>query len=884
MTDSPKTSQELLEENSLLKQRIKELEQSDSNHRRIEESLRESDTKYRLLFNSSVDGIAILGGTPPKFLDVNPAFLRLFGYDLEEILAFSSDDIFLLVHEEDREMVKDRLYSRFRRQNKPNQYEFRVVTKGGKVCWVEVSTSMFSIGNQLFSQVIYRDITRRKSAEKELVSSEENFRRFLDESPFGMRILSKKGETIYANNAILDIYGYEEIKELQTTPVEKRYTPESFDEYLKRKDKRKRGEYVPSEYEISIVRKDKEVRHLFVCRKEILWNNTMYYQVIYQDITERKLANAALREKDIMFRKLISMVPGIIYQFTKRPDGTYCLPVATKAIEELYGCSPEDVTDGVSPILKVILPEDLDKFLDSIEFSANHMTDWICEYRVQIPGKPVRWMLCHSKPEKSADGSTTWYGFNADITKVKETEEALRESEAQFRNVFEQHAAVKLLIDPDTGNILEANKAAADFYGYSREQLLQMKIQEINTLSCENIKKEMAKVVAEQRICFHFHHRLANGTIRDVEVFSSNIGTKGKNIIHSIIHDITDRKIAQEALLQAEQKYRSIFENTVEGIFQSDSYGRITSANPALAKIQGYDSPEELIAAMSNTRIPLYVNEALRKEYLHILHTQGVVEHFEAEFYRKDRSKIWASINVRAVRDNLGNIQHFVGTVEDITSRKEAREGLLRTMERLRRAITTTIQIMATTAELRDPYTAGHQKRTADLARMIATKMGLTSDMIEGIHMSGLIHDIGKISIPAEILSKPGKLNDLELNLIKTHSECGYNLLKDTEFPWPLAQIILQHHEKIDGSGYPKGLKGDEILIESRILAVADVVEAISSHRPYRPSLGINVALEEIEKNRGVLYDSDVVDVCLKLFREQGFQLLFEHIAESFFE
>ena len=180
---------------------------------------------------------------------------------------------------------------------------------------------------------------------------------------------------------------------------------------------------------------------------------------------------------------------------------------------------------------------------------------------------------------------------------------------------------------------------------------------------------------------------------------------------------------------------------------------------------------------------------------------------------------------------------------------------------------------MVSAVEARDPYTSGHQIRSANLARAIGVEMGLPQEKIDGIRMAGSIHDIGKLSIPAEILSKPTRLSEIEFYMIKEHSRRGFEILKDVESPWPLAEIVYQHHERMDGSGYPRHLRGEEILIEARILAVADVVEAMASHRPYRPSLGIDAALNEIEKNGGIFYDGTVVDACLRLFREKGYSL-----------
>jgi putative two-component system response regulator len=190
----------------------------------------------------------------------------------------------------------------------------------------------------------------------------------------------------------------------------------------------------------------------------------------------------------------------------------------------------------------------------------------------------------------------------------------------------------------------------------------------------------------------------------------------------------------------------------------------------------------------------------------------------------------------------------------------------------LQKALATTIDIIAKTAEVRDPYTAGHQRRVATLAKAIATEMGLSENQSEGVFMAGVVHDLGKISVPAEILSKPSSLNDIEFSLISSHSQVGYDLLKTIKFPWPVAQIVYQHHERLNGSGYPQGLSADQILIEAKILCVADAVEAMASDRPYRPAKGVEVALEHIQNEKGTLYDPEAVDTCLRLFNKKGFQ------------
>lgn len=228
------------------------------------------------------------------------------------------------------------------------------------------------------------------------------------------------------------------------------------------------------------------------------------------------------------------------------------------------------------------------------------------------------------------------------------------------------------------------------------------------------------------------------------------------------------------------------------------------------------------------------------------------------------------ALTVSPLRNHNGGYAGTVFVLRDLTERHAAESALQTTVRKLTLALEATVQALAVAAEKRDPYTAGHQQRVAELAVAMAHQLGIAN--VEGLRVAAILHDLGKICVPAEILSKPTRLTELEMGLVRTHATVGYEILKDIPFPWPVADIVLQHHERLDGSGYPNGLRGQSILPEARILAVADVVEAMSSHRPYRASLGVNAALREITANSGKRYDPDAVEACLTLFARRGFR------------
>ncbi|MBU1964739.1 MAG: PAS domain S-box protein [Proteobacteria bacterium] len=336
----------------------------------------------------------------------------------------------------------------------------------------------------------------------------------------------------------------------------------------------------------------------------------------------------------------------------------------------------------------------------------------------------------------------------------------------------------------------------------------------------------------------------------------------------SILQDVNEKG---KALRESEGRFRDVVNNTGDWIWEVDKEGRYTYSSPVVKQVVGYEDKEVLGKHFYDFFHPDERDE-LKNAVFELFKQKKPLKDFINRNVHKDGHVVILEISGVPLLDDSGNLVGYRGIDRDITPRKEAEEKLKETLEMLRKSLAGTIQAMSLTVETRDPYTAGHQRRVADFARAIATEMGLTADQIEGIRTASAIHDIGKISVPAEILSKPTKLSELEFSLIKVHSQSGYDILIEIDFPWPVARMVLEHHERMNGSGYPQGLSGDKLLIESRIIAVADVVEAMASYRPYRPELGIDKALDEISKNKGILYDQEVADVCLRLFREKRFE------------
>jgi PAS domain S-box-containing protein/putative nucleotidyltransferase with HDIG domain len=455
----------------------------------------------------------------------------------------------------------------------------------------------------------------------------------------------------------------------------------------------------------------------------------------------------------------------------------------------------------------------------------------------------------------------------------KRAEEALRQSEQRVSLHFQKTPLA--VIEWDTGfRVLEWNHAAQKVFGYTAAEAIG---RHASFIVPERYRAQVDRVWSDLMANRGGERSTNENITKDGRTISCEwyntplVNGDGRVIgVASLAQDVTERLRAESALRDSEELYRRLVASIPDLIVRTDLQGKILFVNDVAVRLTGADSAQtfagrnvfDFVAPEDREKAVLasgrLFDEKIGPQEVSLVLKPGVRIPFE--------------IDGAVLRDPDGAPYGVVYLCRDITERKRAEMDLRDGLTKLRSTLKASIDSLSSAIEMRDPYTAGHQERVTRLARAIAREMDLAEESVEAIEIAGVIHDIGKLYVPAEILSKPTKLTEIEYALIKMHAQAGYTILSKIDFPWPIARIVHEHHELVNGSGYPQGLAGKDILLEARILCVADVVEAMSSHRPYRPALGIGAALEEVAQKRGILYDREVVDACLRLFREKQFK------------
>jgi PAS domain S-box-containing protein/putative nucleotidyltransferase with HDIG domain len=342
-----------------------------------------------------------------------------------------------------------------------------------------------------------------------------------------------------------------------------------------------------------------------------------------------------------------------------------------------------------------------------------------------------------------------------------------------------------------------------------------------------------------------------------------------------------EREILMKSLEESKERYRNLIETTTDWIWESNCDGRYTYSSPRVKELLGY-LPEEILKKTLLDIVSPQQVKTFSTTYKKLLLGQKPINGLENICLGKSGQIVVLENNAVPIFNDQGAFLGYRGIARDITERKVAMEALKKSRDDLHKSLEETVTSLASTAEKRDPYTAGHQLRVDLLACAIAKELGLPGQQIEGLHIAALLHDIGKITLPSDYLCKPTKLTKEEMAVIRCHTEVGYEILKNIHFPWPVAEIVYQHHEHLDGTGYPRALTDKDMLLEAKILAVADVVEAMSSHRPYRPSLGIVAALDEIRSGRGTRYHALSVDACVHLITQKKIDICSEDLCPVF--
>lgn len=800
------------------------------------------------------------------------------------------------------------------------QAEYRVQTKSGSWIWMLDRGTVVerdADGNPLRMAGIEIDITERKQAEAMLRESEARIRNVFEQANDGIYIITADNRYLDANPSGLELLGYtrDELLQMGVADV---LAPHEVARLAVEPPRMMSG--VPHLAEWEHVRKDGSMFPGEVSARRL---NDHSYLAIVRDLTERRHAEAALRESEAKFRTIIESSPVALAVNDERQNVT----LLNRKFSETFGYTLADIPTLAEwwpraypdPVYRQRVAQEWQAAVEKAQRGRTELEP--LEYKVTCKDGTVRDIRFSMAPI-GASSLVIFY----DVTERKLVEETLKKSEALLSEMGRMAKVGGWEFDARTGDGTWTEEVARIHDMYPQEGTSR----DIGLGFYQGESKQKIEAAIKAAIADGTPYDLelelvtAKGNHKWVRTIARPVKEEGK--VRGSFQDITERKQAEVAMQHANRALSTLSAVNRNLVHASDENELLQAICDAIVEQKGYRMAwVGYVQHDESKSIRIMARAGYDAGYLDTAQISwGETEHGMGPSGRAARSgatqlcqdiandphyspwreaalkrgyaasiglplleadeTVFGILNVYATETNaftpkeVGLLEEMAGDlafgVRGLHTRRERDLALEQSrlhFEKLRNSLEDTVRAIATIVEMRDPYTAGHQVRVADLAAAIAKQMVLPEEQIHAIHLAGVVHDLGKIKVPAEILSKPGRINDLEFGLIKVHPQAGYDILKGIDFPWPIAQMVWQHHERLDGSGYPQGLKGEAILLEARILAVADVVEAISTHRPYRPGLGIEVALAEITKQRGVHYDPRVVDGCVALFREQHY-------------
>jgi PAS domain S-box-containing protein len=446
-------------------------------------------------------------------------------------------------------------------------------------------------------------------------------------------------------------------------------------------------------------------------------------------------------------------------------------------------------------------------------------------------------------------------------------------AEGCHRSIFDGSSEAILVFDSYTLALLDANRASSELFGHTYAELSTMSLTDF-----ADVPETLFTHTAGDATCVSRQEmRRSDGSAFLGKITWKRLEFEG-NVVHgAFVRDVTKHVKAAEAYAAAEMKFAAAFASSMDAIsITRVDDGVYVEVNQGFCRISGHTAEE--IVGRSCLSLDIWANPEDRARMIERLLADGLVAEFEAGFRNKNGEINLGSVSARIIE--LGGEPHVLSVTRDISDQRRTAEALEVSNTQLAHMLQEMTATLGRIVESRDPYTHGHQERVGLVSRAIAEEMGLPERSVEAVEMAALVHDVGKLSVPAEILNRPGVLTEVEFGLIKTHSDRGHAILGGVDSPWPLADVVLQHHERMDGSGYPRGLMGEEILLPARIIAIADVVEAMASHRPYRAALGLDVAVSEI-RSHPEKYDGDARDACLRLYESGALSFLDENFSDA---